>query len=105
MQYDLGITGLGILVATSLAFGVIAQLIFWRTTRWMWLIGGAAYFLGALAMSEVVFATATVEELQPQIDGLSFDESLLGGLLLGVPVVLVTWLIERRRHEHRPAAT
>ena len=104
MQYDLGPTALAILVAMSLGFGVIAQIPFWKTTHWMWLIGAVGYFVGALLMSEVVFATATEAELQPQIDGLSFDESMLGGLLLGVPVVIVTWFILRRSHGHRTAA-
>lgn len=40
-------------------------------------------------MSEVLFATATVDQIQPIIDGLAFDESLLGGLIGGVLVTLV----------------
>ena len=49
------------------------------------------------------FSWATVEGLQPQIDGLSFDEALLGGLVLGIPVVLLTWYLNRRRHVHGPS--
>ncbi len=95
MQFDLGLQGLGILVAVSLGFGVIAQVIV-RSARWMWLIGATGYFIGGLFASEVLFGTATAEELQPNFDGLSFDEALLGGLVLGVPVVLVTWYVTRR---------
>ena len=84
MQLDIGFQGLGILIALSLVFGVIAQLILGRnTTRWMWLIGAAGYFIGGLFASEVIFATATEDELQPIIDGLCFDEALLGGLIVG----------------------
>jgi len=39
--------------------------------------------LGGLIASEVVWATATEEELQPVIDGLALDESLLGGVIVG----------------------
>jgi hypothetical protein len=106
VQFDLELQGLGILVAVSLVFGVIAQLALGRgTTRWMWLIGAVAWFVGGLLASEVVWGTATEEELQPIIGRLAFDESLLGGLVVGVPVVLVTWYVARRRHRlHQPAA-
>jgi len=43
MQWDLGLQGRGLLVAISLGFGVLAQLIAGkRTTRWLWLITSAA---------------------------------------------------------------
>ena len=104
MQYDLGLQALAILGGLSLVFGVIAHLVFGRQTPWMWLIGTISYFLGGLLASEVVFASATVEELQPQIDGLSFDEALLGGLVVGIPIVLVDWYLNRRREVHGPTA-
>jgi hypothetical protein len=103
VNFDLGLQGLGILVVISLIFGVIAQLVAGRrATRWMWLIGAAAWFVGGLIASEVVFGTATEAELQPIIDGLCFDEALLGGLLVGVPVVLVTWYLTRGTRLHGP---
>jgi hypothetical protein len=53
---------------------------------------------------------ATQEELQPNIDGLSFDEVLLLGLVPGILTLLVTRYVTRRsrRHQtditlHRPA--
>lgn len=104
MQYDLGMQALAILIGLSLGFGLVAHLILGRDTRWMWLIGAVAYFVGGLITSEVIFSWATVEELQPQIDGLSFDEALFGGLVVGVPVVLLAWWVNRRRHVHGPTA-
>jgi len=69
----------------------------------MRLIGTAAWFVGGLIASEVVWGTATEQELQPNIDGLALDESLLGGLIVGIPVVLVTWYVARRRNRlHQP---
>jgi hypothetical protein len=105
VQFDLGLQGLAILVGVSLVFGLLAQVVLGRgTTRWMWLIGAVAWFVGGLIASEVVWGTATEEELQPIIDGLAFDESLLGGLIVGVPVVLVTWFVARRSRHQRAAA-
>jgi hypothetical protein len=98
MQWDLGIQGLGLLVLMSLVFGAFAQLVAGRsTTRWMWLIAAGIYFACGLFVSEVWFGWATEEELQPNIDGLSFDEVLLLGLFPGVAAVLVTRYVSRRR--------
>ena len=88
MQFDLGFQGVGILVGLSLVFGVIAQFVGRAATHWDWLIAAGAWVIGGLFMSEVVFAKATVDEIQPIIDGLAFDEALLGGLVAGV----VAWL-------------
>jgi len=106
VDLDLGLEGLGLLIVISLAFGGIAQVIFWNSaTHWMWLIGAVAWFIGGLLASEVVWGTLTEEELQPIIDGLAFDESLLGGLVVGVPAVLVTWYMTRRSRAGRPTAS
>jgi hypothetical protein len=96
MTYDLGSTGLQILLAYAFGFGAIAQLIVGVSrTRWLWLLAAAGWFVGGLFMSEVLFATATVDEIQPIIDGLAYDEALLGGLVGGVVVAVATWLATR----------
>lgn len=98
MQWDLGLQGWGLLIAMSLGFGVLAQLIAGRgTTRWLWLIASAASLVGGLLTSEVWFGWATEEELQPNIHGLSFDEALLGGMISAVVAVLVTRYVTRKR--------
>ena len=93
MQYDLGLQGLGLLGVFSLVFGVLAQFVTRPATRWLWLLGAAGWFLGGLFASEVLFATATADDIQPIIDGLALDESLLGGLILGLIVVVMTRLM------------
>lgn len=90
MQFDLGFWGLALLIGLSLAFGAIAHFVLRGRTSWMWLIAATAWFIGGLIASEVVFATATSAELQPIIDGLAFDEALLGGLLGGSLGAIVT---------------
>ena len=99
MQWDLGLQGLGLLVIMSLGFGVIAQLVLgWGATRWMWLVGAVTYFVAGLLISEVWFGWATEAELQPNIDGLSFDEVLLLGLVPGIVAVIATrWVTRRER--------
>ena len=102
MEWDLGLQGVAVLLAMSLAFGVLAQLIAGRaTTRWLWLIAAATFFVAGLLTSEVWFGWATEEDLQPNIDGLSFDEVLLFGLLAGVGSVLITRYIT---HHHKPGS-
>jgi hypothetical protein len=96
MQWDLGLQGLGLLIAMSLGFGVVAQLVVGRAvTRWLWLIASVGYLVVGLFISEVWFGWATQEELQPNIDGLSFDEVLLG-LVPGIATVLVIRHVMRR---------
>ena len=102
MQWDLGLKGLGLLIGMSLGFGLIAQLVVRRSTRWLWLIATAGYFLGGLFTSEVWFGWATEEELQPNIDGLSFDEVLLIGTIFGVVTVLVTRFVARTMRRRSP---
>lgn len=96
MEWDLGLGGVGLLLAMSAGFAVAAQLLMWRVTRWMWLIEGVTYFVAGLFISEVWFGWATEEDLQPNIDGLSFDEVLGIGLIPAGLAILVTWLVVRR---------
>jgi hypothetical protein len=104
VQLDLGIAGLALLIVIAVGFGVIVQVVAWRVaTHWLWLLGALAWFIGGFVASEVIWGTMTEEEIQPIIDGLAFDESLLGGVVLGVPVVLVAWFLTRRSRSHQPA--
>jgi hypothetical protein len=90
MEWDLGLLGLTTLLAMALAFGLLAQLLAGKaTTPWLWLIGSGAYFVSGLLISEAWFGWATEEELQPNIDGLSFDETLLA-LLPAIAAVIIT---------------
>lgn len=62
----------------------------------LWIIAAVAYFVSGLFVSEVWFGWATEEDLQPNIDGLSFDEVLLLGTFISILIVLVTWMVTRR---------
>lgn len=99
MQWDLGLQGLALLLALSLGFGVVAGLAAGRgmghRLRYMVIAAGACFGVG-LFTSEVWFGWATEDELQPNIDGLSFDEVLLSGVVTTALVVLSARLLAHR---------
>jgi hypothetical protein len=105
MEWDLGLGAAGLLVAMSLGFGLLAQLLAGRgVTPWMWLIGAGSFFGFGLLISEGLFGWATEEDLQPNYDGLSFDETLLAIVPSVAVVVLVRRLIRQNQHPAPPAA-
>jgi hypothetical protein len=99
MQWDLGLQGVAVLVAMSLGFGVLAGLLVGRDLdhrlRWAAVTWVACFAVG-LFTSEVWFGWADEEELQPNYDGLSFDEVLLSGVVTTALVVLVARRVARR---------
>jgi Na+/proline symporter len=103
MLWDLGFQALAVLVGMSLIFGAFTQAVFWkRATLWLGLFAAAASFVVGLFISEVWFGWATAEDLQPNIDGLSFDEVMLG-YLLGAAAVLVARYVAGSRIYQPPA--
>jgi hypothetical protein len=98
VEWDLGLEGFAVLAVMSLAFGIFTQVVFWGlVSRWLWLAASAVFFLAGLFISEAWFGWATEEELQPNIDGLSFDEVMLG-YVIGIPIVLVARYLYGRSH-------
>jgi hypothetical protein len=104
MEFDLGLTALGVLAVLSIGFGALAYLVGKPGSRWEFPIAVAGYFAGGLFVSEVMFAGATEDELQPIIDGLAFDEALLGGLVVGLVVAFVTRRLTRGSPFRRTAS-
>ena len=103
MQWDLGLQGLGLLAAMSIGFGVVGGWIAGRSAvqrGWAVVLVAAACFAVGLLTSEVWFGWATGEDLQPNIDGLSFDEVLLSGVLTTVAAILATRFFTRRGGHH-----
>ncbi|HET7726540.1 MAG TPA: hypothetical protein VFK54_04365 [Candidatus Limnocylindrales bacterium] len=101
MEWNVGLQGIGVVLGMALVFGAAVHVLLARaSTAWIGLIAGVAFLVGGLLVSEGLFGWATVEELQPNIDGLSFDEALFGGLIVGALVTFATWWA--RRGGHRP---
>jgi hypothetical protein len=106
MKWDLGLEAVGLLLGMSLGFGLLAQVFAGRgTTRWMWLIGAGTFFVVGLIISEAFFGWATEEDLQPNYDGLSFDETLLAVFPSVVVVVAVRRMIRRGHHRAVPGSS
>jgi hypothetical protein len=104
MEWDLGLQGIGILLVMSVAFGILTQVVFWgHATRWLWLAASAVMFVIGLVVSEGLFGWATEEELQPNIDGLSFDEVVVT-FLVAIVVVMVARAFGGRRIRRSSAA-
>ena len=102
MAFDIGPTGLAILFAIAAGFGALVYLVTRHAGRA--LAAAAAWFAGGILSSEVVWGSLTEEEIQPIVDGLAFDESLLGGLLAGGAMVAVLWFVERGGRRGAPSA-
>jgi hypothetical protein len=98
MRWDLGLGGVGLLVALAVGTGVVTHLIWGRgAPRRLWLAASVGYLILGAFVSEVWFGWATGEDLQPNVDGLSFDEVLLLGMLVPLGLVTTARLIARRR--------
>ena len=100
MEWDIGLGGMGVLAGMSIGFGLLAVVVLWnRMTPWLSGTASAvAYFLVGLLISEAWFGWATAAELQPNIDGLSFDEVLLAYPVGIVLLFAVRYLLGRRTH-------
>jgi hypothetical protein len=98
MQWDLGLQGIAVLAGLSIGFGAIAIAILWHRTGAVatGVVATATSFIGGLFISEVWFGWATQEELQPNIDGLSFDETLIGFLIGIVALVVIRFALGHR---------
>lgn len=100
MQWDLGLQGLAALAALSLGCGFVAGLLVGQRVGhhrlWATAITTLACFGVGLLISEGLFGWATEEELQPNIDGLSWDEAFLSNVLTTVVIVLVMRFLARR---------
>jgi len=87
---EIGLGGWALMIAASLIFGGIAQLVGETETGVEWLVDAVAFFIGALVASEFVTAWTTVE---PVWDGVALVPALIGGLVVGIVVEIATRLV------------
>ena len=85
----LGFGGWVVLVVGALIFGAAAQFIGETRTGYEWLIDAIAAGIGAVIASEFIIGWQAFE---PVWDGLALVPALIGGLVLGVAVEVVTRL-------------
>ncbi|HEU4571050.1 MAG TPA: hypothetical protein VFR93_00055 [Candidatus Limnocylindrales bacterium] len=101
MEFTLEITYLGwaILIVGALAFGVIAQFVGETRTGYEWAVDAVGAFIGALVASEFVIAWQAFE---PVYEGVALVPALIGGLVVGIAVDIVTRYMTGGRYLHAP---
>ena len=87
LAVTLGLGGWAALIVGALVFGAIVQLTTDAPTGFEWIVAAIAAFIGALFASEIVVAWRTVE---PVWDGLALLPAVIGGVVVGVAVELVS---------------
>jgi uncharacterized membrane protein YeaQ/YmgE (transglycosylase-associated protein family) len=97
----LGYGGWALLIFGALVFGVIAQLVGETRTGYEWLGDGIAAFVGGLVASEFIVAWRTFE---PTWDGLAIVPALIGGLVVGIAVELITRYMTGGTYAGRPVS-
>jgi len=97
----LGVAGWLVLLAGALLFGVVAQFIGETRTGFEWLVDGVAAALGAVIASEFIISTRTFE---PVWDGLAIVPAIIGGLIVGIVVELITRYLTGGKYTTHPIA-
>ncbi|HET9344417.1 MAG TPA: hypothetical protein VFO05_01845 [Candidatus Limnocylindrales bacterium] len=97
LSIALGIGGWIVLVGASLLFGVAAQLIGETRTGFEWVVDGVAFAIGALVASEFILAW---QATGPVFDGLALVPALIGGLLVGIVVEVLTRFVTGGTYTH-----
>ena len=101
LAIDLGIGGWALLIVGALVFGVVAQLVGETRTGYEWLVDAIGAGIGALIASEFIVAWQTFE---PVWEGLAIVPALIGGLVLGIGVEVVTRYTTGGTYAGRPHA-
>jgi uncharacterized membrane protein YeaQ/YmgE (transglycosylase-associated protein family) len=96
----LGLGGWIVLVAGALLFGAAMQLIGDTRTGFEWVIDAIAAGIGALVASEFITA---FQETGPVFDGLALVPALIGGLVVGLIVEVITRYLSGGSYSHHAA--
>lgn len=96
---DLALGGALVLVIGAVAFGIVAQFIGQTRTGYEWLVDAIAAGLGALIASEFIVDWRAFE---PVWEGLALVPALIGGLLVGILVEMVTRFMTGGTYSGRP---
>ena len=87
LAISLGLLGWVAVIVGALIFGVVAQLIGETRTGYEWLVDAIGAGIGAIVASEFIVAW---QSWGPMFDGLAIVPALIGGLVVGIVVELVT---------------
>ena len=98
---DLGIGAWVLVIAGALIFGIIAQFIGETRTGFEWVVDAIGAGVGAVVASEFIVA---LQATGPVWDGLALVPALIGGLVLGIAVELITRYVTRGSYVGHPSA-
>jgi uncharacterized membrane protein YeaQ/YmgE (transglycosylase-associated protein family) len=101
LAIELGLAGWVLIVVGALIFGGVAQLIGEPRTGYEWLVDAIAAGIGALVASEFITA---FQDTGPVFDGLALVPALVGGLVLGLAVEIVTRFVTGGTYTHGAAS-
>jgi uncharacterized membrane protein YeaQ/YmgE (transglycosylase-associated protein family) len=87
LAINLGLGGAIVLAIGALVFGVIAQFVGETQTGYEWLVDAIAAAIGGLVASEFIIAWQAFE---PVFDGLALVPALIGGLVVGLVIEVLT---------------
>jgi uncharacterized membrane protein YeaQ/YmgE (transglycosylase-associated protein family) len=101
LTITLGYGALILIAVAAVAFGVVAQYIGEAGTGFEWLVDAIAFGIGAVVASEFIVDLRAIE---PVWDGLALAPAVVGGVILGVLVEVITRLITGGSYtaHHRP---
>lgn len=97
---SLELGGAVLLIVAAIVFGAVAQFIGETRTGFEWLVDGIAFGVGALVASEFVTSWRTFE---PVWNGLAIVPALIGGLVVGIVIELVTRYMTGGTYTHHPS--
>lgn len=97
---SLEVGGAVLLVVAAIVFGALAQFIGETRTGFEWLVDAIAFGIGALVASEFVTSWRTFE---PVWNGLALVPALIGGLVVGIVIELVTRYTTGGTYTHHPS--
>lgn len=97
---SLEVGGAVLLIVAAIVFGALAQFIGETRTGFEWLVDAIAFGIGALVASEFVTSWRTFE---PVWNGLALVPALIGGLVVGIVIELVTRYTTGGTYTHHPS--
>lgn len=101
LAITLGLGGAIVLVVGALVFGVVAQFLGETKTGYEWLVDAIAAGIGALVASEFIIGW---QAFGPVFDGLAVGPALIGGLVVGLVVEVVTRFMTGGSYTGHPMA-
>ena len=101
LSIELGIGAWVLVFAGALIFGIVAQTIGETRTGFEWVVDAIGAGVGAVVASEFIVA---LQATGPVWDGLALVPALIGGLVLGVIVELITRSVTGGTYAGPPSA-